>query len=299
MASEYYKILSKYNFDIDVIGRGLKSAEVFYKNFNKKVLLCTIDDYFSKKLINTSYFAIVSTSIESLYDVTVSLLNNNIQFILLEKPGSLYFDQIEKLAYLAKHLNSKLYIAYNRRYFPSVGKLMENLKFEKLLSCHFEFNEFAHKINELDLSFEVKQRWLIANSSHIFDLVFYIIGRPKELTLHKNIVSNWHKSNIYTGSGVSDKTIFFSFHSNWVSPGRWLIDIRTDKNRYILQPIEELHYHSFNSFNPIKVPFENNSTYKTGLEKMVLAFINQENLLLPTIHDHLLNFSIYEKFYQN
>ena len=36
--------------------------------------------------------------------------------------------------------------------------------------------EWVHTINEDDYSNEVLEKWIISNSSHVIDTVFYLIG---------------------------------------------------------------------------------------------------------------------------
>ena len=48
-----------------------------------------------------------------------------------------------------------------------------------IISVHFEFTEWIHTINPEDYDDESLNKWIIANSSHVIDTVFYLIGNPK------------------------------------------------------------------------------------------------------------------------
>ena len=43
-----------------------------------------------------------------------------------------------------------------------------------LKACSFEFTEFTKKIELSDYKSIVKDKWLLANSSHVIDTAFYI-----------------------------------------------------------------------------------------------------------------------------
>ena len=47
-------------------------------------------------------------------------------------------------------------------------------------SAYFEFTERSYEIEELETSSSIKKRWLLANSTHVIDLAFYLIGLPQD-----------------------------------------------------------------------------------------------------------------------
>ena len=57
----------------------------------------------------------------------------------------------------------------------------------------------------------VKDKWLLANSSHVIDTAFYISGFPSEIykpSLEGDI--NWHKSGAgFSGAGITKKVFVF------------------------------------------------------------------------------------------
>lgn len=41
----------------------------------------------------------------------------------------------------------------------------------------------------------------------------------------------WHKDGcIYTGAGIATSGALFSYQANWAAPGRWSVEIITDKH---------------------------------------------------------------------
>ena len=81
--------------------------------------------------------------------------------------------------------------------------LIESVKAEGgITSCMFEFSEWSDVISQLDVEDGVKQRWFLANSTHVVDLVFHFIGAPAELTAHSMGGLDWHSSgSIFVGTG--------------------------------------------------------------------------------------------------
>ena len=61
---------------------------------------------------------------------------------------------------------------------------------------------------------------------------------------------DWHPSgDRFVGAGVTHENILFSYHADWVSAGRWGIEIMTPKNAYRLIPLEQLYRCKKGTFN--------------------------------------------------
>ena len=104
IGKEYANILNELNYNFKVIGRGKKSSQAFKSKTNIDVLSGGL----VKVIQNTKNLpteAIVAVGINELYATTVTLLNNGFKKILVEKPGSLKIDEIEKLNILSKNIN--------------------------------------------------------------------------------------------------------------------------------------------------------------------------------------------------
>ena len=63
----------------------------------------------------------------------------------------------------------------------------------------------------------------MANSTHIIDLVFHIMGSPKIIgSIFGSL--KWHnRGAIFTGNGLSKNNVPFTYHANWAGPGRWSV----------------------------------------------------------------------------
>ena len=118
---------------------------------------------------------------------------------------------------------------------------------------------------------KVLSKWGISNSIHVIYTIFDLIGYPKVLETFtgggKKI--KWHSSgSIFLGSGISERNIPFSYHSDWTSAGRWGIKINTDEGTFILEPMEELAFQKKNSLEK-KIVSLWSGKIKCGLTEML------------------------------
>lgn len=51
---------------------------------------------------------------------------------------------------------------------------------------------------------------------------------------------SWHPKTKFTGAGLTEKNVLFSYHSNWESAGIWGLELNTYKRKIILRPLEEV-----------------------------------------------------------
>lgn len=285
MAIEYYKVLKELNIDMDIVGRGESSALNFEKITGKSVIQGGLKSFEAQKELDYSH-AIIAVGVEQLSQIAECALHRGIKNILIEKPGGYSWSEIESLESLRLEMNAKVKLAYNRRFYDSVLKAKELIKQDGgAISAHFEFTELSHRIEKLDKSKAVLEWWLMANSSHIIDLTFSMIGWPKELTARTSGELVWHPpGGVFTGLGLTEQNVQFSYHSNWLSPGRWAVEILTSKNRFIFKPIEKLQVIPLGKFDPEfieDINYQDEESLKPGLKKQVIHFLddNEEHFL--------------------
>ena len=231
--------------------------------------------------------SIVATGVENLYETTKILLDYGVKNILIEKPGALYDWQFKKLNSLAKEKNANTFIAYNRRFYASVLKAKEIIEQDGgVLSFNFEFTEWSHQIEELTKAEGVKERWFLANSTHVVDLAFFLGGKPKEIYSFSSGGLSWHPSaSNFCGAGVSETDALFNYHANWESAGRWSLEVLTKKRRLIFRPMEKLQIQNLNEIviNFEKsIDYELDENYKPGLYLQTKNFLenNFDNMCL-------------------
>lgn len=286
MATEYVKALRKFDVLIKVVGRNEKTSNTFGKENGVEVIVTAIE-----KLNLENVIVINAVSFENLADVNKQLLNNGAKIILSEKPAGLNSAEVKELETLTKNKNSQLFVAYNRRHFPSVTKLKELLSKEKLSSAHFEFTEWGHVIEKLNKPKVSLENWFYGNSTHVIDLFVHLAGLPKELSTYKTGQLNWHpKGSVFSGAGITQKNISFSYDANWESAGRWGLDICTDKGKYSLRPLEKLFFTPKGSVQQGEIEIASlHPDLKPGLFEQLNFLLNGKHDELLSIDEHFLN----------
>ena len=297
MAHEYLKVLFALKKNFTIIGNRKKKILKFKKRIENKIIFGGLKNTLKKYKPPTQ--AIVAVNVEKLESITTELLNNGVKEILIEKPGALTSKAVLKLKNLAKKNKSNVFIAYNRRFYKTVELIKKISVIDGgIMSMNFEFTERTRSLKFKKKNEIVKRKWLIANSSHIIDLAFFICGSPKKWSTYTSGKANWHPSSIrFSGAGVTEKNILFSYHSDWQSPGQWSLEFMTKKRRLILKPLEELKQFQFVSNKILRLKINNNFDikFKPGLYLQTKNFLNRKYSNLCHIDDHLKNIKIYEK----
>ncbi|MCX8059003.1 MAG: gfo/Idh/MocA family oxidoreductase [Spirochaetes bacterium] len=303
MCEEYYKTLKGLNInDIYIVGRNEKNILKMKNNFNiqntfiggfENFLINYNDKIFFDLIINT-------VNVENLFYINKLILNSNLgNLILSEKPACLNIKEAKMLNKIAKNKKKNFFIAYNRRFYSSVLKVREIIETNKIESLFFSFNEILERIDEINYPKLIKQNLIISNSSHVIDLVLNIIGNPKILNAFFTKKSENYNYYIYYGLGVSEKNIPFIYHSNWLSKGRWLIEIYCKEFKLILCPLEKLTIQKDNFGRELEIinEDEDDIKFKPGLKKMLEALMNKNKLydLLCTIDELEKKLLIYQK----
>lgn len=298
MAQEYAKVLLSMNKKFTVVGRGEESAARFETATGIRPVLGGIVEYLQKNTVPT--YAIVAVGVEMLQNTTIALLLNGCKNILIEKPGALTLDGLQKIRELAQTLGAKIFIAYNRRFYAGV-KAAEKLIAEDggIRSITFEFTEWAHKIEPLKKGPGVKEFWVLSNSSHVIDLAFFFGGIPSQISTYTSGSLSWHPSaSVFSGAGVTENGIPFSYHADWESAGRWSVEILTVKRKLIFCPMEKLQQTLRGTVvtEDVPVDYTIDTRYKAGLYAEVDAFLNGvEQKRLCTVDELIKIVPIYNK----
>jgi predicted dehydrogenase len=293
MAIAYCEVLKSLNVSFTVVGNSKGKAKEFTDKTGKECISGGIEKYL-ERIQRLPDYAIVAVQVEALFKVATLLINKKIINILVEKPGGINEKEIINLGNLSKN-NSNIYIAYNRRFYKSVLYAKQEIKKDGgALSARFEFTEWSHIIKKLKKSDELKRNWFLANSTHVIDLAFSLIGKPKELSSYTSGNIEWHKPSIYSGAGITDANCIFSYYANWESSGRWGVEVNTAKRKLILSPLEILQEQQIGSIEIQKVDLDYSidEKFKPGVFEQVKAFIEDEKENLKPLEEQLndLNF---------
>lgn len=284
MAFDHFKVLKALGCKVTVIGRSVSSAMSFEEKSGEKVVNGGLENFLKE---NKEKFdaAIVVVGMEQLAVSTKQLIEKGFKNILVEKPAGLDLKEIKTLAVAAAKKRSKVFVAYNRRFYASVRKAMEIIKQDGgLMSFNFEFTEWSHTIEPLKKAKGVKENWLLANSTHVIDLAFFFGGKPTKMNCYAEGKLSWHKKAVFSGSGKTKNNILFSYQANWNAPGRWGLELLTKESRLILRPLEGLQIQKKGSvaISQIELSDTNDISFKPGLYLQNLLFLSgQHKLLIP------------------
>ncbi len=298
MGIEYAKVLKSLGVTFVPIGRGKQSCDKFTSETGLKSIEGGIDTFLQSNPVIPDG-AIIAVGIEALSDTTIKLVEYGVKNILLEKPGIAYIPEIEVLAKLAYSNNANILLAYNRRFYSSVLKAKELIEADGgVKSFHFEFTEWSHSIGTMQKTIAEHHNWFLGNSTHLIDTAFYLCGIPKEMSCFHAGSLYWHPSgSVYSGAGISNKNALFSYIANWEAPGRWNLEIMTQKHRYIFKPMEKLQVMNIGS---VAVEFVSDIDYsldeqfKPGLYLQTKAFLEADYSNFITISAQK---EIVQKFY--
>ncbi len=297
MAVDYYKVLKALQCDVTVIGRGENSAANFEEKTSCKIITGGTEKFLLENKI-TFDAAIIAVGMEDLAYTAIQLVNKGFKNILIEKPAGLNNQEINELAQIVKQQKARVLLAYNRRFYASVLKAKEIIEQDGgVKSFNFEFTEWAHIIEPLDKKPGIKENWLLANSTHVIDLAFYLGGKPSEISCFASGGLSWHNKSVFTGAGRTKDDLLFSYQANWDAPGRWSVEILTKKSRLILRPLEELQIQLKGSVAVNKVELDNalDTQFKPGLLLQTKQFLIGDVSEFKTIEEQAEMLGIYDQ----
>jgi predicted dehydrogenase len=279
MAAEYMKVLDALGAEAVIVGNRKESVDAFNEKTGKHAVSGGVEQFLKDN--ETSFeFAIVAVNASKLSEATKHLINANVKNILVEKPGGLKKSDFDELLKLADEHHANVYIGYNRRFYASVSEAKKIIEEDGgLLSFNFEFTEWPHVLEKRSHPDEVMQRMFFCNSTHVADLVFYLSGFPKELKTQRSGGLAWHKAgSVYSGCGVTERDIPFTYQANWEAPGRWGVELLTKQHRLYLRPLEKLQIQNKCSvaIDSCDIDDKIDKDFKAGVYAETKAFLTGE-----------------------
>lgn len=262
--------------DVSVISNNKAKTLKFCKKFNFK----PYHGGFEKNLpkLKKMDLVIITPPIEISIKAVKKAIETGQDNILVEKPAALFYKEIESLKEKIK--KEKIRIAYNRLTYPNLIKLKELIKKDGgITSCHFTITE---RIRDLVFPkkgcLDIHKRLGLYNSIHVTSMVIDLIGEPKKMSANQFGKLSWHPSGaIFVGSGITKKNIPFSYIGDWLSSGRWGIEIMTKKNAYRLISLEELFVSKIHHDVWKKVTFSKAfPNVKQGIAEEIAIMLNPE-----------------------
>lgn len=298
MAIEYAKVLSHLGADFTVIGRGAKSAQDFELATGKPAKSGGLQAFFDSGAAVPTH-AIVAVNVESSAETALTLLQQGVRHLLLEKPAGLTAQEIRRVHQAAKEVGARVSVAYNRRHFPSVRKALELATEDGgISSINFEFTEWGHVIEGTSHPASVKAHFFLANSTHVVDTAFHLAGLPQELSAFRTGSLPWHPTAAaFAGAGITERSIPFSYQANWESAGRWGIEVLTRKRKLILRPLETLQEQLRGKLDvqPIALPASEEDPFKPGLLRQTLHFLRSDPVDMCSLDQHVAALAHYQR----
>lgn len=291
MALDYARVLQALDAPYSVIGRGEESASAFESAIGTPVIRGGLARALGGGAGGSATSAIVAVGVEALAETVTQLIEAGVRQILVEKPAGLNAGEIQRLKQRAVLHGAEIFVAYNRRFFSSVRQARKLIVEDGgLQSFNFEFTEWGHVIVGLQKAPGVKEHLVLGNSSHVLDLAFHLGGKPTELYALQGGELEWHPSaSQFAGCGRTDKGAMFSYQANWDAPGRWGLELCTNKRRFILRPMEVLQVMRKGSVAIEAVTMENadlDTQFKPGLFLQTQSFLEGQVENLCSINEH-------------
>lgn len=230
---------------------------------------------------------IVATPVPSLIPATTKLNELGFKKILIEKPVSLWSEEIQDLADCLEGNDVAGFCAFNRVTYPSLQEIKARCQQEGgITSATYALTEmikddWGEKFDAVELS-----RWGIANSMHVMSLAHGLIGLPTKWNSHISGGLSWHPAgSVFVGSGMSRKGIPFSYHADWGSTGRWSVEVHTAVSSYRMCPLEQVSRRTIALGEWEDVPLTVFAPdVKPGFTEQVAAMLNDKiRLMIPLI----------------
>ena len=296
MAVAYADVCLAIGVPFEVIGRGDRSADAFETETGLPVRRGGLERALSN---GPPASAIVAVDIDGLATAARLLVGSRVGRILLEKPGGVDSDEVRNLARDARDRGVEVLVGYNRRFLASVAEARRLIEVDGgPMSCTFRFDEQTNLITDLDHPAQVLSRWFLANSSHVVDLVFHLIGRPTELSTTTSGELDWHPAaSRFHGSGTTDQGVTFNYQADWSAPGTWGVEVVTARRTLIFRPLESLRMVVAGTDSELDVNLANSGDldHKPGLLSQVRAFLAGDDRLLCSIEEQAANCETYDR----
>lgn len=298
MAQDYAEVLTALKKDFTVIGRGAHSAEKFAEKLGVRPFVGGLAVFLEAEKFTADDAVIIATGTENLMEALTMSLLSGAGKILIEKPAALSVEELLANSDFLKSYENQVFVAYNRRFYASVVETMKLIEEDGgLENMHFEFTEWAHRIEPLEKAPGVKENWFFANSTHVVDLAFFLAGKPEDWCAYAKAGQlTWHNKTKFSGAGITENGVLFSYNSNWESAGRWAIELMTSKRRIYLKPLEGIQIQVKGSIQIENHEFDVTceKQFKPGLYEQVRHFFEKPNSL-KTIANQIEDAEIYLK----
>ncbi len=189
----------------------------------------------------------VMASWDQMDSLLIPLIKTSIP-LFLEKPIALCSKRIRDAIKIHAGIDQYIQVGYNRRFYPFVEKIKSVISNGELRSVLVEIPESIN-LNNKKL---VSKLWLV-NSSHVIDLLAYIIGPSTvKYKKHKSLSGNPYPSS-FNAILETDNGIPVHLIAEWNSSNNFGITFFVDNKRIMLKPLETaVVYEGYDLTEPTK-----------------------------------------------
>lgn len=276
MAQEYLQACRALSIDATFVGRSLEGMS----RFESKTGIRPVSSL-AEVRHEDFYAAVIAVNESSLSGVLIQVLRRGFERILVEKPGGSSIDQFQSLADEVSSYPAKVFVAYNRRFYGTVEKLLQVSQADGgIVSIHFDFTERARQVEVLEKDQKTKEDWFFQNSSHVVDLVLHLSPGFVIHQAHASGGLSWHpRASVFSGFGFSNRGVHITYNSVWGPSGGWEVIARSKSLRLVLKPLEALEVTQSDGTKVVYL--EEDLTQfpgKAGLAGMLSAFLEEGEL---------------------
>lgn len=158
-----------------------------------------------------------------------------------EKPVALTSERIQEAIHIRDKYKTKVLIGYNRRFYDFIAEVKDFIASHKVLAAEVHISEFIRRYTEQNDFEKMKNLW-IYNSSHVLDLLYYLIGDVEISLLYKKNDENIGLPTSFNGMLRSVKYNFpIHLVANWDTPGNFEIIFYCKEYLLKLSPLERMH----------------------------------------------------------
>jgi len=177
MANEHAKVIKALGHNIKCIFNrsNINKTDVFRKKFDCERAVVYYDDIAEKinqNLIDAIVVAVTWTETEKIIE---SLIKFGIP-ILVEKPVCLTSERMKEV--IANNNTKHVMVGYNRRFYPFIKKIKEELENNDLISVEVSLPEKLNKYKEQGVQM-LDEYPLLYSASHAIDLLLYLTGKQR------------------------------------------------------------------------------------------------------------------------
>lgn len=281
-----------------VLGRNKTRAELFSHQHEIKFVADSVEDLYTKTKAKGVVVAVSETS-------TVTVLREALKYpwlIFVEKPVGLFVSQARNLDEQARKLRRTIYVALNRRNYPSVLKarqiLDEQAVGQRLIQVIDQ--EDTQQVVASGADSDVLKNWRLVNSIHLIDTLNYL-ARGEVIDV-QNTTKIGDENLRFTHSIINyDSGDVALYTSIWNGAGPWSLSVNFSDKRIELRPLEQITQQIFPSRAQKLVGLKvEHSDIKAGFFEQAREFhsaINGCQPRLATLSDYINSATLVDRLY--